>query len=154
MAASAKFFAGPITKRAPDKVLEAKHWAREGSHLVNHVAAVLARLGVLKGLWHFLAVREDRRADVEIARARLEADLEKEHDRNRTFADHRDNLPAGAELVDYEDGEGRKLWIRKPSPVSPGPSAAFPPPMVVELGPGAVTQIPAAGDRPAGELGS
>lgn len=121
---------------------------------MNHVAAVLARLGVLKGLWHFLAIREDRRADVEIARARLEADLEKERDRNRTFAGHRDSLAVGAELVDYEDGEGRKLWIRKPGPVSPGPSAAFPPPIVVELGPGGVTPIPAPGDRPAGELSS
>lgn len=39
--------------------------------------------------------------------------LEKEGERNRAFAAHREGLcgDGETELVDYEDHEGRKLWI-------------------------------------------
>jgi hypothetical protein len=72
--------------------------------------AVLAgRLSGLGGLWWFLVTRMKLRAKIEI-----------ERERNRAYAAHRDHLESDAELVDYEDSQGRRLWIRKngnpPSP--------------------------------------
>lgn len=61
-----------------------------------HVTAVLAKLGVLRGVWHYLTVR-----------SQLHADLEKERLRNQAFAEHRDRLPENAELMDYEDHDLR-----------------------------------------------
>ena len=65
---------------------------------MTHITAAMAKLGVLKGLWHYLTVRSE-----------LRADLEKERLRNRAFAEHRERLPEGAELMDYEDQHGRKF---------------------------------------------
>lgn len=69
---------------------------------MKFVAAVLARHGAFKGLWHYLTVRTE-----------LHAALEKERERNRAFARYLDRLPDHAGLMDYEDRDGRKLWIRK-----------------------------------------
>jgi hypothetical protein len=68
-------------------------------------ATACARLG-LNGLWHYLVVR-----------AELRTALEKERERNRAFAAHREGLRGDRDtaLVDYEDQEGRKLWISRSS---------------------------------------
>ncbi|HZI72852.1 MAG TPA: hypothetical protein VFD73_02315, partial [Gemmatimonadales bacterium] len=71
----------------------------------------------------------------------------------RAYADHRDRLPDNAELMDYEDTQGRKLWIRKnePSGMRPGLPAA--PVMIVQVAPGRVTEVPClAGDELTGEI--
>ena len=91
---------------------------------MNCVAAAFARLGVGKGLWQYLIIRSE-----------LRAALEKERERNRAFAAHREGLPHNAELMDYEDGEGRKFWIRK---YGHGGSGA----VVVELGSVPAVQVP------------
>lgn len=90
----------------------------EGVCPVN-IAAVFSRLGVLKGLWHYLIVR-----------AELRAALEKERERNRAFAAHREGLhgDSDTELIDYEDHEGRKLWVRKR-----GTSGPYPPVVILKL---------------------
>lgn len=105
-------------------------------------AAALARPGVLKGLWHYL-----------IARAELRADIEKERERNRAFAAHREGLQGITELMDYEDHEGRKLWIRKCSPEGSRQGAQLPPTVIMELGSLPFVAIWPAGDfGPTGEL--
>jgi hypothetical protein len=109
---------------------------------VPHVTTVLAKLGALKGLWHYLTVR-----------SQLHADLEKERLRNRAFAEHRDRLPDHAELMDYEDREGRKFWIRKTGPGGRPPDPALPPTVVLELEALPTVELPPTTDsRPAGEL--
>jgi len=107
-----------------------------------HITTVLAKLGALKGLWHYLTVR-----------SQLHADLEKERLRNRAFAEHRDRLPDHAELMDYEDHEGRKFWIRKTGPDGRPPDPALPPTVVLELEAMPTVELPPTTDfRPAGEL--
>ena len=59
----------------------------------------------LRGLWQYL-----------ITRSQLKAKIEIERERSRTYADHRDRLPGNAELMDYEDEQGRRFWIRKTEP--------------------------------------
>ena len=71
--------------------------------------------GLVKGFWRYL-----------LAHLQLRAELEKERERNRMYADHRDRLPENCDLLDSEGCQGRVLWIRK------GPQAAG----------GAVTQVP------------
>jgi hypothetical protein len=73
--------------------------------------------GLVKGFWQYL-----------LARLQLRAELEKERERNRMYADHRDRLPENCELLDSEGCQGRVLWIRK------GP----------QPGGGAFTQVPTA----------
>ena len=65
----------------------------------------LRELRGLKGLWQYL-----------ITRSQLKAKIEIERERCRAYADHRDRLPANAELMDYEDAQGRRFWIRKNDP--------------------------------------
>jgi hypothetical protein len=86
------------------------------------------KLRGLTGLWQLLIVRSKLRARVEI-----------ERERNQAYADHRDRLPRGAELVDYESSQGRGLWIRL---ASDGEDRAEPlsAPAVIELGPAAITE--------------
>lgn len=95
-----------------------------------------------RGLWQYL-----------ITRSQLKARIEIERERSRAYADHRDRLPDNAELMDYEDTQGRKLWIRKnePSGMPPGPPAT--PVMIVQVAPGRVTGVPClAGDELTGEI--
>jgi hypothetical protein len=89
-----------------------------------HVAAFLAKFGVLRGLWHYLTVR-----------SQLHVGLEKERLRNQAFAEHRDRLPESAELMDYEDHGDRKFWIRKTGPSDRPPGLPLPPTVVLELQP-------------------
>jgi hypothetical protein len=95
----------------------------------DHDPIPLEKLRGLAGLWQFLIVRSSIRARLEI-----------ERERNRAYADHRDRLPRGAELVDYEDGQGRGLWIRLQGlrPGYLGLSSCVP--AVIELGPAAITE--------------
>ena len=89
----------------------------------------LEKLRGLAGLWQFLIVRSKLRARLEI-----------ERERNRAYADHRDRLTHGAELVDYEDRHGRGLWIR---PQAPGPGYLGSPsrmPPVIEFRPVSIAE--------------
>ena len=107
---------------------------------MRFVAAAAARLS-LNGLWQYL-----------ITRAELRAALEKERERNSAFSAHREGLrgDAGTELVDYEDHEGRKLWIIKSRLEDRRPDVPHPMAVIVDLRP---AQIPPAGDvRSAGGL--
>jgi hypothetical protein len=81
---------------------------------VMHRTAHWEELRGLKGLWQYL-----------ITRSQLKARIEIERERSRAYADHRDRLPDNAELIDYEDDQGRRFWIRKnESPEArPGPQA-------------------------------
>jgi len=107
---------------------------------VNCVAVAFARLGVGKGLWQYLIIRSE-----------LRAALEKERERNRAFAAHREGLPHNAELMDYEDGEGRKFWIRKYGQGASGADRPLPPAVVVELGSASAVQVaPIEGPKRAG----
>jgi hypothetical protein len=54
------------------------------------------------GLWQYLIIRSQLKAEIEV-----------ERERSRSYADHRDRLPDNAELMDYEDNQGRRFWIRK-----------------------------------------
>jgi hypothetical protein len=71
------------------------------TYVAHHITSS-DKLRGLRGLWQYL-----------ITRSQLKAKLEIERERSRTYADHRDRLPDDAELMDYEDSQGRKLWIRK-----------------------------------------
>lgn len=64
------------------------------------------------GLWQYLIARSHWKARVEI-----------ERERSKAYAGHRDRLPGNAELMDYEDEQGRIFWIRNnESPgTRPGP---------------------------------
>jgi hypothetical protein len=53
-------------------------------------------------LWQYLITRSQLRAKIEI-----------ERERSRAYAGHRDHLPDNAELMDYEDSQGRRFWVRK-----------------------------------------
>ena len=109
---------------------------------MNYATATLARPGILKGLWHYLIVR-----------AELRADIEKERERNRAFAAHREGLQGITELMDYEDHGGRKLWIRKRGPEDSRQGAQLPPAVIMELGSAAIAAIrPAEDFGPTGEL--
>ena len=111
---------------------------------MRFAAVASAKLG-LSGLWHYL-----------ITRAELRAALEKERERNRAFAAHREGLreDSGTELVDYEDHEGRKLWISKSCLGGSCPGVPHPPAMILDLRLAQIQdQIPPVGDsRSAGEL--
>ena len=48
-----------------------------------------------------------------ITRSQLKAKIEIELERSRAYAEHRDRLPDNAEVMDYEDNQGRWFWIRK-----------------------------------------
>jgi hypothetical protein len=116
---------------------------QEGVIQVNCVAAAFARFGVLKGLWQYLTVRSE-----------LRTALEKERERNRALAAHREGLPDNAELMDYEDGEGRKFWIRKYGQVGNGPAWPLPSAIIVELdSEPAARNPPLEGAKRIGELG-
>ena len=79
---------------------------------MTHRTTSSEELQGLKGLWQYL-----------ITRSQLKAKIEIERERSRAYADHRDRLPDNAELMDYEDNQGRRFWIRKnESPdARPGP---------------------------------
>jgi hypothetical protein len=98
---------------------------------VNCVAAAFARLGAGKGLWQYLIIRSE-----------LRAALEKERERNRAFAAHREGLPHNAELMDYEDGEGRKFCIRKYGQGGSRADRPVTPAVVVELSSIPAAQVP------------
>jgi hypothetical protein len=91
----------------------------------------LAKLHGLAGLWQFL-----------IERSRLRAKIELERQRNQAYADHRDHLPYGTELVDYEDNQGRGLWIRVAWPRTEylDPRSV---PAAIERGRAAASELPA-----------
>ncbi len=96
----------------------------------------------LRGLWQYL-----------ITRSQLKAKIEIERERSRAYADHRDLLPDNAELMDYEDNQGRKLWIRKTEPSGVRPSPQLPPIMVVQVESAQVTEVPGlADDELTGEI--
>lgn len=86
------------------------------------------KLRGLSGLWQLLIVRSKLRARLEI-----------ERERNRAYADHRDRLRCGDELVDYEDSQGRGLWIRVAGP-GKGQADTLSSPVVIELDAAAVTE--------------
>jgi hypothetical protein len=69
----------------------------------------LGWLGGSRGLWQYLSARAVAHAEVEKARIALEKDRE----RSQAVAGYIAQLPAWAELADYEDSTGRKIWIRK-----------------------------------------
>jgi hypothetical protein len=56
-----------------------------------------------------------------IIRSQLKARIMLERERNRAYLDYVNRLPRAAELLDYEDQQGRSLWIRKDG--APGWSA-------------------------------
>jgi len=88
----------------------------------------LEKLRGLAGLWQLLIVRSKLRARLEI-----------ERERNRAYADHRDSLPRYADLVDYENSQGRGFWIRVGGP-GKGHAEPLPAPAVIELGPAAIIE--------------
>ena len=95
----------------------------------------------IKGMWQYLTTRSQLKAKIEI-----------ERERSKAYADHRDRLPDNAELIDYEDDQGRGLWIRKneSSRIQLGPELA--PIAVVRVGPAPVYGIPPfAGDKLTGD---
>jgi hypothetical protein len=106
-----------------------------------HHLAPLARLGGLRGLWEYLTAKVNARKEIEKANIALEKDRE----RNRAVAGYIQQLPEGAELMDYEDKGGRKIWIRMN-----GPAVTTPAPPAVFLIPGG--QIPSTDQEPAGEI--
>jgi len=63
----------------------------------------------MRGLWQYLSIRAVARAEVDKARIALEKDRE----RNLAVASYIAQLPVGAELADFEDSTGRKIWIRQ-----------------------------------------
>jgi hypothetical protein len=94
---------------------------------VIHGISLLGWLSGPRGFWQYLSVRAVARAEVEKARIALEKDRE----RNHAVAGYIAQLPEWAELADYEDSTGRKIWIRKggcgqqcPRPASLGLTAA------------------------------
>lgn len=106
------------------------------------IGAALEQLGVLRGLWRFL-----------IRRAELRTEIEKERERNRAFAAHREGMQGDMELMDYEDHDGRKLWIRKHGTGDMSQGLPVAPAVIVGLGPAVIVPIPAVEDqRAAGEL--
>ena len=111
-----------------------------------HYLAPLARLGGLRGLWEYLTARVNARKEIEKANIALEKDRE----RNRAAAGYIQQLPEGAELMDYEDKGGRKIWIRKNGPTV---TTSAPPPAVFLI-PGSIPggQIPSTDQGPAGEI--
>jgi hypothetical protein len=81
--------------------------------------APLARFGGLRGLWEYLIARVNARKEIE--KAGIE--LQKAHERSQAATSYIQQLPDCAELMDYEDEGGRKIWIRKngASAVAPAP---------------------------------
>jgi hypothetical protein len=69
---------------------------------VTHRTTPSEELRGLKGLWQYL-----------ITRSQLKAKIQIEQERSRAYAEHRDLLPDNAEVMDYEDNQGRWFWIRK-----------------------------------------
>ena len=108
---------------------------------MRFLSAVPARLS-LNGLWHYLIVR-----------AELRAALEMERERNRAFAAHREGLRGDddTELVDFEDHDGRKLWITKNHARGSQPGVAPLPAVILDLG--SMQIQPAGNSSSAGELG-
>jgi hypothetical protein len=90
-----------------------------------HWIAPLARFGGLRGLWDYLIARVNARKEIE--KAGIE--LQKARERSQAAASYIHQLPDGAELMDYEDGGGRKIWIRKNGASAaasvPRPAAVF-----------------------------
>jgi hypothetical protein len=69
---------------------------------VTHRTTPSEELRGLRGLWQYLITRRELKAKIEIELAR-----------SRAYAEHRDLLPDNAEVMDYEDNQGRWFWIRK-----------------------------------------
>ena len=74
-----------------------------------HCIAPLARFIGLQGLWEYLIARVNARKEIE--KAGIE--LQKSRERSRVAERYIQQLPDWAELMDYEDEGGRKIWIRK-----------------------------------------
>lgn len=95
----------------------------------------------LKGLWQYL-----------ITRSQLKAKIEIERERSRAYADHRDRLPYNAELMDYEDDQGRRFWIQKHDPPSARQGQPLPPVTLFEVGSVPMAELPrVTGHEPTGE---
>jgi hypothetical protein len=86
---------------------------------VTHRTTSPEELRGLRGLWQYLIARRELKAKVEI-----------ELERSRAYAEHRDRLPDNAEVLDYEDSQGRWFWIRKNQSPDAGPD---PQPLLVAL---------------------
>jgi hypothetical protein len=84
-----------------------------------------------------------------ITRSQLKAKIEIERERSRAYADHRDRLPGNAELMDYEDSQGRRFWIRKNEPSGARPGPQLPPLMVIQV---ESPQVPGVPRLPDGEI--
>jgi hypothetical protein len=54
---------------------------------------------------------------------KMDKELERERERNRSVADHVQTLPGGSEFMDYE-ANGRQIWVRK-SVTTPPPPTLF-----------------------------
>lgn len=77
--------------------------------------------GLFKGFWRYLLARLEARAE-----------LDRERERNRLYADHRDQLPDNCELLDGEGCQGRFLWIRKGPPAT-GEDRQCPPVLILAV---------------------
>jgi hypothetical protein len=89
----------------------------------------------LRGLWQYL-----------ITRSQLKAKIEIERERNKAYAEHRDRLPDNAELMDYEDNQGRRFWVRKNQSSGVRPGAELPLIAVVWVESAQVTGVPCLAD--------